>query len=50
MWSDQHAVNNPEVIDDINENLDQNSADKSLDTTGDETKIKKTAKTQVEVN
>ena len=47
---ESRSENNPEVIDDINENLDQNSADKSLDTTGDETKIQKTAKTQVEVN
>ncbi len=44
------SENNPEAIDDIVENLDQNSADKTLDASDDETKIQKTAKTQVEVN
>ena len=42
--------NNTEATDDIDENLDQNSADKVLDESSDETKIQKTAKTQVEVN
>ena len=44
------SENNPEVIEDIDENLEQNSADKPLDTSDEETKIEKTAKTQVEVN
>ena len=47
---ESRSENNPEVIDDIDENSDQNSADKAEDTSGDETKIQKTAKTQVEVN
>ena len=47
---ESRTENNPEVIDNIGKNLDQNSADKALDETGDETKIQKTAKTQVEVN
>ena len=41
------SENNSEVID---ENLEKNSSDKALDTSDDETKIQKTAKTQVEVN
>ena len=41
---------NSEVTDGIDKNLEQNSADKALDVSGDETKIQKTAKTQVEVN
>ena len=45
-----NAIFTPEVIDDIDENLVQNSEDKAVDTSGDETKVEKTAKTQVEVN
>ncbi len=44
------SENNPEVIDDTDENLENNSTDKALDASGDETKIQKTAKTQVEVS
>tara|TARA_B100000900_G_scaffold311456_1_gene270266 strand:+ start:64 stop:507 length:444 start_codon:yes stop_codon:yes gene_type:complete len=44
---ESRSENNSEVID---ENLEKNSSDKALDTSGDETKIQKTAKTQVEVN
>ena len=47
---ESRSENNPEITDDIGENLVQNSEDKSLDASGDETKIEKTAKTQVEVN
>ena len=47
---ESRSENNSEVTDDIDENLDQNSADKALDVSGDETKIQKTAKTNVEVN
>ena len=47
---ESRSENNPQAIDNIDENLDKNSADKTLDTSGDETKIQKTAKTQVEVN
>ena len=43
---ESRSENNPEVIDDINENLDQNSVDKPAD----ENKTQKTEKTQVEVN
>ena len=44
---ESRSENNSEVID---ENLEKNSSDKALDTSSDETKIQKTAKTQVEVN
>ena len=44
------SENNSEVTGDINENLDQNSTDKALDASGEETTIEKTSKTQVEVN
>ena len=44
------SENNSEVIDDIDENLDQNSSSKALEETNDGTKIQKTSKTQVEVN
>ena len=47
---ESRSENNPEVIDDIDENLDQNSSGKALDESNDETKIQKTSKTQVEVN
>ena len=47
---ESRSENNSEVTDDIDENLDENSADKALDASGDETKIQKTEKTQVEVN
>ena len=47
---ESRSENNPEITDDIGENLVQNSEDKSLDASSDETKIQKTAKTQVEVN
>ena len=47
---ESRSENNSEVTDDIDENLDQNSVDKALDESGDETKIQKTSKTQVEVN
>ena len=47
---ESRSENNLEVVNNINENLDQNSADKELDKSVDETKIQKTAKTQVEVN
>ena len=47
---ESRSENNSEVTNDIDENLDQNSEDKSLDASGDETKIQKTEKTQVEVN
>ena len=47
---ESRSENNPEVIDDINENLDQNSVDKPLDKSADENKTQKTEKTQVEVN
>jgi len=47
---ESRSENNPEIIDNIDENLVQNSEDKALDTSGDETKVEKTAKTQVEVN
>ena len=44
---ESRSENNSEVID---ENLEKNSSDKALDASSDETKIQKTAKTQVEVN
>ena len=47
---ESRTENNPEVIDNIGKNLDQNSTDKALDETSDETKIQKTLKAQVEVN
>ena len=47
---ESRSENDPEVIDDIDENLEKNSENKSLDASSDETKIQKTAKTQVEVN
>ena len=47
---ESRSEKNSEVSDDIDENSDQNSADKALDASSDETKIQKTAKTQVEVN
>ena len=47
---ESRSENNPEVINDIDENLDQNSSGKALDESNDETKIQKTSKTQVEVN
>ena len=47
---ESRSENNPEVIDNIDENLDQNSSGKALDESNDETKIQKTSKTQVEVN
>ena len=47
---ENRSEKNSEVSDDIDENSDQNSADKALDASSDETKIQKTAKTQVEVN
>ena len=47
---ESRSENNSEVTDDIDENLDQNSTDKALDASGDETKIQKTPKIQVEVN
>ena len=47
---ESRSENNSEVTDVIDENLEQNSADKALDVSADETKIKKTSKTQVEVN
>ena len=47
---ESRSENNSEVTDVIDENLEQNSADKALDVSADETKIKKISKTQVEVN
>ena len=47
---ESRSEKNSEVSDDIGENSDQNSVDKALDASSDETKIQKTAKTQVEVN
>ena len=47
---ENRSENNPEVTDNIDENLGQNSADKVLEQSDDETKIHKTAKTQAEVN
>ena len=47
---ESRSENNPQITDDIDENLDQNSEDKTLDASSDETEIQKTAKTQVEVN
>ena len=47
---ESRSENNPEVINDIDENLDQNSSGKALDESNDETKIQKTSKTQMEVN
>ena len=47
---EKRSENNPEDINDSNENLDENSADKTFDGSGDETEIQKTTKTQVEVN
>jgi len=47
---ESRSENNSEVINDIDENLEQNSSGKALDETNDETKIQKTTKTQVEVN
>ena len=47
---ESRSENNTEVIDNIDENLDQNSADKVLDVSDDENSTQKTAKTQVEVN
>ena len=47
---ESRSENNSEVTGDINENLDQNSTDKALDASGEETTIEKTSKTQVEVN
>ena len=47
---ESRSENNSEVVDDIDVNLDQNSADKALDASGDETKIQKNVKTQVEVS
>ena len=44
------SENNTQVTDDVDENLDQNSTNKALDTSSDESEIQKTAKTQVEVN
>ncbi len=49
-FSDSKSENNPELLNDIDENLNQNSPDKAIDTSDDETKIQKTTKTQVEVN
>ena len=49
-FSENRSEYNPEVSEQNSENLDQNSANKALDATGDETKIQKSAKTQVEVN
>ena len=49
-YTESRSENNSEVTDDINENLDKNSVDKALDASGDETKIQKTTKIQVEVN
>ena len=48
--SESEFQNNSEVVNDIDVNLDQNSTDKALDSSEDETKIQKNAKTQVEVN
>ena len=48
--SESKFQNNSEVVNDIDVNLDQNSTDKALDSSEDETKIQKNAKTQVEVN
>ena len=47
---ESRSENNSQVTDDINENLDQNSEDRALDASSDETEIQKTTKTQVEVN
>ena len=47
---ESRSENNPEVIDDTDENLDQTSTGKASDESDDDTKIQKTAKTQVEVN
>jgi len=44
------SENNPEDINDSNENLEENSKDKTLDASGDETKIQKIIKNQAEVN
>ena len=49
-YTESRSENNSEVTNDIDESLDQNSEDKSLQSPGDETKIQKTAKPQVEVN
>ncbi len=49
-FSESRSENNTEVTEENNENLDQNSPDKTLDASGDETEIQKTAKTQVEIN
>ena len=49
-YTESRSENISEVTGDIDENLQQNSADKALDASGDETKIQKTAKIQVEVN
>ena len=47
---ESRSENNSQVVDHTDENLEQNSADKAVDTSGDENEIQKTAKTQVEVN
>ena len=47
---ESRSENNPEVVEDIDENLEQNSADKPLDESVDENKTQKIEKTQVEVN
>ena len=47
---ESRSENNSEVTDYVDENLDHNTEDKGLDTSEDQNKIEKTAKTQVEVN
>ena len=49
-FSENRSEYNPEVSEQNSENFDQDSVNKALDATGDETKIQKSAKTQVEVN
>ena len=49
-FEESRSENNSQVTDGFDENLDQNSTDKALDTSSNETEIENTAKTQVEVN
>ena len=49
-FSENRLENNSDTVDDNIENLDQNSNKELLDKPADETKIQKTAKSQVEIN
>ena len=49
-FSENRTENNADVADEIIENSDKNSAEDLVKSSNDETKIQKTAKSQIDIN